>query len=396
MTRAAHARACLLAAGAAVLAAGTLAVGAPVTGATAAGPRAAGSPLGVFARDITAQDGVPTGRYTLSLVDTRGRVVAAANAATRTDLELGSGQGQGGGAAALPLPLVSISRSRAYYVDGNSLVKSLMPGGAIATITRVPGGPSARVAIAVSPDDRRLAVGVLTYANPYHYSPTDLGVRTRVYAEDLAGGGHHVELFSSTRVLEWPVGWHNGALVLAVSDASATQQGSPNPYFALNGYHLASAATGRRLAVLCPSNATGTDGYALGPLVPAGALCLRGKALYVASWAGTSRLFARAAVNPFPGGAALAPDGGRVAASIAGAARLVVLGADGRRTAIPVPGTATVLGWIDATHVAADPGLPAGRPVVVDVRAGTVTPIGPVPWGATFYGSLPGGLGAGS
>lgn len=391
MTRVAQATTRLLVAGAAVLAAGTLAAGAPTTGATAAGLPAAGNPLGVFSHYATSEAG---GRYTVSLVSAQGHVVAYASAATRTYLPLGTE----GAPGALPIPLVSVSRSRAYYLDGNSLVKSLAPNGAFASVARVPGGPHARVAVAVSPDDRRIAVGMLTYANPYQSSPTNLGVRTRVYVEDLVGGGHHVELFASTRVLEWPVGWHNGALVLAVSDAPGTQQGNSNPYFALGGYHVVSAATGQRLAVLCAPNAAGTDGYALGPLAPAGALCLRGKTLYVTAWTGGARLFARADVNPFPGGAALAPDGGRVAASINGAARLVVISADGRRTTTSVPANATVLGWIDATHLAADPspGQAGDRPVVVDVRAGTTTPIRPLATAATFYGPLPGGLDAAS
>lgn len=251
------------------------------------------------------------GRYTMALVNGAGRVVASAMARGRTPIDIAGTRG--GGAVSIPLPPVSASRTHTYYLDGDSVVKSLSPTGAVATVTSVPGGPHAHAAFAVSPDDRRIAVGVLTYSDTKEVR--NGRTSTLIYVEDLHGG-HRVVTFRSATRYEWPIGWHDGALVLALSPEPGTQNDSLNPYFAFGGYHVVSAATGRRLASVCEISPR-QQAYPIGPVVPAGALCLRGSESvpWADSWSGATRILAGAG---FLNSAALAPDGSRYAAVVNG------------------------------------------------------------------------------
>jgi hypothetical protein len=65
----------------------------------------------------------------------------------------------------------------------------------------------------------------------------------RLYVEDLAGGAHHIDLFSSNSDFVWPVGWHGGNVVVAVGPP-AVQNPAPNPYSAFGGYRLIDPGTG--------------------------------------------------------------------------------------------------------------------------------------------------------
>ena len=166
-------------------------------------------PLGVLVSSQAASS------YTISLVDIAGKVAASAEATTPATTSCGS-------IAAAPYPLpVSESNSRAYFMDAQGVIHFLGPDGATGRATAVPApGPSQRSTFAVSPDDTRIAVTVATY--------TATQSSTRLYVEDLNGGGHHLDLFSErgTRTL-WAVGWHGTNNLVVAVVASCTAGGGP-------------------------------------------------------------------------------------------------------------------------------------------------------------------------
>ena len=373
-----HARAPKVAA--AVVLASLCAQAGGFTRAASASHPATGEPLAVLVSGVgvgpNPGGSTPLTRYTVGLVDENGRAVASATAANRIDIPIFD-------AAPLNLPLVSVSRSRVYFIDQNEVVKSLAPDGTIQTVTRVPGGPRANVAIAVSPDDRRIAVGILTYKSFQTYAPQGgpgpvkpLLVTTRIYVEDLRGG-HHVELFSSNSAYEWPVGWQNGNLVLAVSQEATTQATVGNPYSAFNGYHVVDATTGKRLSTLC----TNPGDNPSGPLTSAGTLCVRANGgPYAVSWTGSAR---RLPGGPVSWDAALAADGESFAngsgpmfyAATTGSQSVAIWHADGTRTMTTVSGNP--LGWIDSNHLVIAPSSNTGAYSMLDLRSSTTRVIGP-------------------
>jgi hypothetical protein len=171
----------------------------------------------------------PSGSYgllleagNLDLVDTCGKVAATAPiahpAATTCDL---------GGPIVQLAPPVSATKDLVFYRDGDSTIRSLDTSGRTAAVTTVPGGPTTVSFFSVSPDDQRIAVVV------EDLSPAD-HINLRLYAEDLHGGGHHVELFSRAASKNggttlWPMGWHNGDLLIAVMPACAADTSTSSP-----------------------------------------------------------------------------------------------------------------------------------------------------------------------
>src|SRR5260370_41280712 len=93
-----------------------------------------------------------------------------------------------------------------YYLDGSE-VRFLAPDGSTGTATLIALGASEQPGFAVSPDDASIAVSVFSYTP----LPDGSYKGMRLYVEDLNGGGHHVGIFSSTTVAEFPVGWTGGA-----------------------------------------------------------------------------------------------------------------------------------------------------------------------------------------
>lgn len=192
--------------------------------------------------------------YTVELVAPNGQVAARQAASLPSTMPAG---------LVAPTPLVSSSDTRLYFLNGDSEVRFLQPDGTMGIATHLPGSGQVRAAFAVSPDDRRIAVSLLDYSTrPIHL---------RMYVEDLAGGANHVDIFTATNgIAEWPIGWRDGDLVVAVGPI-AVQNIWPNPYNAGNSggpgpndaYHLVDPATGNRLA------AVGSD-CNFGPLTVAG------------------------------------------------------------------------------------------------------------------------------
>jgi hypothetical protein len=238
----------------------------------------------------------------------------------------------------------SATLSRVYYLNAGSEVRYLSPDGSSGTVTQIKLATGEQAGFAVSPDDTRIAISIFSYtpplANPNGFAglPTYNGMR--LYVEDLHGGGHHVDIFSSKTVAEFPIGWSSGRLILAVGQPLCCQALPLNPY-AASSYHVVDPATGNRLASLCD----GSDGPE-GPIEPAGAICYHnGAGPTFENWDG----------KPFPAPAAvpesqylvaLAPDGSRAAV---GGAPIQIWGPNGSNSPQVVSGY--VFGWLDATHV---------------------------------------------
>jgi hypothetical protein len=239
----------------------------------------------------------------------------------------------------------SASRTRLYYLNGGSEVRFLAPDGTTGTVTRIALGAGEQAGFAVSPDDARIAVAIFSYTP----LPTATYTGMRLYVEDLQGGGHHVDIFSSTTVAEFPVGWTSGRLVLAVSEPRCCQAQPGNPYDA-SSYHVVDPATGTRMVSICDGS-LGPEG----PVEPIGATCHNPPFHNPAyqRWDGSSFDVPAAVPDPtaqFPN--ALSPDGSRVAGSPCcdpAQGRLATFGPSGYWDWLNQSGY--VLGWLDGKHI---------------------------------------------
>lgn len=275
-------------------------------------------PLAILVKDFLVEGG-PT--YTASLVGLDGRVSATATGSKRSHPT-----------TLIQMPSISASDTRLYYLDGDSKVMYLRPDGQSGLATTIPVDTNSAAVFAVSPDDTRIAVAILTFPYP---------AKTRIYVEDLAGGGNHVELFSSTTSIEWPVGWHQGHLVIGVGANARPQNAWEGFEWAYEGYHVADATTGDRIATVCPGYGTFST-----PPVPAGTMCVRSPKYEVSDWNGATR--------PIPqdagcGGGALSPDGSLVADCQGNPRTATLVAVDGSMKTTPY--AADALGWVDANHV---------------------------------------------
>jgi hypothetical protein len=212
---------------------------------------------------------------------------------------------------------------------------------------------NSQVVFAVSPDDRRIVVSVITLARsrmPDSFSEV-------MYIEDIGTGANRVDLYSSTTTGKWPIGWHAGHLIVGVGgfDLFSFQ----NPYGAIS-YEIADPATGVQLAAL---------DCAQGLLVAAGTACASGwcstgstcdsGTLGKQGWDGTKTAFAIPAGPPprifmaFANPAELSPDGTSIAAdAVADPQNFAV------ETLIFKSGSSSILtrlgspqGWLDSSHV---------------------------------------------
>ncbi|TMD96942.1 MAG: hypothetical protein E6I72_07960 [Chloroflexi bacterium] len=305
--------------------------------------------------------------YSVSLVSADGKVAATADSGTPPVVSCGSSAG-----AVVPLP-VSTSNSRAYFMDGQGVVHFLAPNGDTGRATTVPAATASRRSIfAVSPDDQRIAVVVADF--------TSTGASTRLYVEDLNGGGNHLNLFSETGARSlWPVGWHGtNNLVLAVVP-SCTQGGGPFCCGPLE-LHVVDPATATRRFTLggqsCPI---------AGPPTLAGAVCedtvnLGAKVL---SWSAvTVRSFRIGEVEA----AYISPDGTQVAL-VANSGTFIAQGAGGHSLGTIGNGM-FACAWIDDQHVLSG-GDAQHQPRIAEVTSGTMVPVAAV---GDCGGRLPGGL----
>jgi hypothetical protein len=236
------------------------------------------------------------------------------------------------------IPEVSISRTRLYYLTTDDFsVHYLQPDGGTGVATKIAFGADDAALFAVSPDDSRIAVSVINYA-PRRSSY--LGMR--LYVEDLQGGGHHLDIFSSTTAVEFPIGWVNGRLIVAVSNWIGPHGGSfVNPYGA-SAYHVADATNGDRVASLC-DNSVGPVGW----IEPAGTMCSRqSSGPSFLRWDGSAFAAPAATPNSYQlWQVALSPDAIHVA--LAGDRVRIMGGVD---DLLPVAAW-NVFGWLDASHI---------------------------------------------
>jgi hypothetical protein len=174
-------------------------------------------------------------------------------------------------------PPVSTSNDRVYFRDGDTKIRYMTPDGLVGDSTTVPGGPTTVSFFAVSPDNQRIAVAVEDLS-----AASTIGLR--LYVEDVTGGGHHIDTFATTiskaggGMTLWPMGWHQGAIVLAVVVAC-----SPSPVTAPSEWHVVDAVSATRLATL-----PGTKIRCLGGFwqSPAGVACSVDNTTFVSDWSG--------------------------------------------------------------------------------------------------------------
>lgn len=267
------------------------------------------------------------------------------------------------------LPETSISRTRVYFLDGETEVKSLGADGIATSLKKIDAPPNSQVVFAVSPDDRKMAVSIITLATSLN---PEGSFSEQMYVEDLASTANRIELYSSHTLAEWPVAWHAGDLIVATGTMEPTFD---NPYGA-TGYHVVDPATGRRLASL---------DCAFGLLEAAGTACASGwcavfegpcdsGTLGVQAWDGTKTAFSLPSGPPphiVRNGLVmhLSPDGSRVAVEVVtdpltgagntmlfqnGAASLIARDTDPQ-------------GWLDNTHLVVVSG---GGVKIVDTTSG--------------------------
>jgi hypothetical protein len=144
-------------------------------------------------------------------------------------------------------PPVSASDGHVYLRDG-SAIRMVVPPSTKVDVTTVPDSRSVISMFSVRPDDQKIAVVVVDTSSP-------TTITTRLYVEDLIGGGHHADIYttsalkSSAPTTLWPMGWHKGNLVLAVVPACTLGL--------LEGpteWHVSSPVTANRVATIKGSN----------------------------------------------------------------------------------------------------------------------------------------------
>jgi hypothetical protein len=175
----------------------------------------------------------------LQVIDTCGKVKNSAQ------IRPGSVEfcGPGGQLANLPPP-VSATSDRIYYRDGDTSIKYLTREGQTGVATTVPGTDYEVSSFSVSPDDKRIAV---VTENTIDFND----LRLSIYVEDLQSGANHVDLFQAvipkaTGNTLWPMGWHDGKLVLADIQACGTAPGGISPV----EWHVVDPTTGNRVVTI--------------------------------------------------------------------------------------------------------------------------------------------------
>jgi hypothetical protein len=311
------------------------------------------APYAVLEKDFLIEGGASS---TISIIKPDGTTAASVSARKRSvQIQIGN---------------ISTSASRVYYLDGDSDVRSLSPDGTVGAVTQITLAPHQATAFAVSPDDRQIAVSILDF--------TRYPVSTRLYVENLDGSGH-VELFASTTVMEWPAGWHQGRLVMALG-LNVPPQNAYEGFTHGHGYHVVDAATGNRLLSICE----GGDSY--NAEVPRGIICIHYPNVSLVSWDGISKSLGSENACALTG--PVAPDGSYIAGrSCDGSGTIIVL---------DKAGTTKVLtrrerpdGWLDNAHLVVVGDVAPYAHVLLNVTDGTTVPVAA---GGFFAAALPGGL----
>ncbi|HEY6469828.1 MAG TPA: hypothetical protein VI434_08660 [Candidatus Dormibacteraeota bacterium] len=307
---------------------------------------------------MVASENVGIGPYTLGLVNANGIVVSTVTANTPSDYY------SGGDPA-----ITSTSDSRLYYEDGNTSVDYLTPTGRHGVAFTISRPTGAAVAFAVSPDDTRVAVAVLTNWEDGSGNGGEPTYTSHMYLMSM-GAGTEQTLFdgtgtSKTAPLTWPVGWDGPNLVVAqVLPADFTG------YVPGTGPCAMGVDCSSQLRLFNPLNKTfesplcaeESGVISTGTPTPAGIACVPigtagdpAKTLETVSWSGVITSFG----TNVPGGCMLSPDG----AVIACASDLVedatgqhtiaaqLFRAGGVVQRIPNPLDFQLIGWLDGNDV---------------------------------------------
>jgi hypothetical protein len=145
-------------------------------------------------------------------------------------------------------PPVSATSDQVYFRDGAKIRMVTPPSGAV-DVTTVPNSSSVVSFFSVSPDDQRIAVVVMDVSGAS-------AISLRLYVEDLHGGGHHLDIYSTsvtrskTATTLWPMGWHQGLLVLAVVQACTFEPVGLFP----SEWHVSNATTAVRVYTITGIN----------------------------------------------------------------------------------------------------------------------------------------------
>jgi hypothetical protein len=155
-------------------------------------------------------------------------------------------------------PPVSATNDKVFYRDGDTKIRFLTPVGQTGDATTVPGSATTVSFFSVSPDDQRIAVLVEDFSGATK-------INLRLYVENLIGGGNHLDIYSATTskglgaTTLWPMGWHQGELVLAQMKGCTNDPTFLTP----SEWHMANASTGARLVTIksvtnhqCPTGST--------------------------------------------------------------------------------------------------------------------------------------------
>jgi hypothetical protein len=318
------------------------------------------NPLGVLVSPLTTSPTQSTSTYTVSLVGIDGRVVASAPASTPAAVSCANAT-----PGNAPAP-ISTSNTRVYFMDAEGVVRFLASTGDAGRATTVPISPTRRSSFAVSPDDQRIAVVVIDY--------TANGANTKLYVEDLNGGGHHLDLFiDSGAYTLWAAGWRGSNNLVVAKVPSCVPQTGGTFCCGPQEFHVVDPGTAvRRFTVGGPSCVIA------GPPSTAGAVCETTTQANVLSWSGTTvSSYEIAGYTP----AYLSPDGQRVA---------IVSNSDPTTSLLPNKATLAIVacGWIDSSHIFSG-GDTQRQPRVADITTGKIVP---VPAQGDCFGRIPGGL----
>jgi hypothetical protein len=338
-------------------------VSASASGSPPAAPASSPSPQPVTGAYGVLYSSQAASSYTVSVIGVDGSVVASAQVSTPPPASCANA------AAAVTSPPLSMSNSRVYFEDAQGTVHYLGPAGATGTATKVPAPSASRRAMfSVSPDDSRIAVIVDDFNSS--------GAATRLYVENLSGGGNHLDLFSETGAFSlWPVGWHGTNNLVLAKTPACTQGGGPFCCGPLE-LHVVDPATATRRFTLGSSSSC----VIAGTPSPAGVVCENNASFSQGTWlnwtAGTVRTLA---LNG-PAFAYVSP-GGQFVAFVDNSGTSFTIGA-------PTIAGMFACAWIDDNH------LLSGGDAQHQPRVATATTSAMVPVAAQgdCAGRLPGGL----
>ena len=316
--------------------------------------------------------------YTVQIVDANGQPVASINAHLRSAITGTCGND----VQVFPaMPLMSASRGRVYYLDGDTDVRYLAADGSTGLATRLPGSSQSVAMFAVSPDDFKIAVSVFDYRQH--------PVAARLYVREL-DGRNRIGLPESDIAYRWPVGWHDGKLLVGSDGTASPMFGfyGALPY-RLTGLELLDPTSGRIVANLARSHCLPQSSLP----TPAGFACATsGLAVGRIDWSGNATIFANA--DAYTGGASLSPDGTQLLASGTGALLKLIDSPETGSTSISLGSTYPQGGgyphdggWLDPFHVVYRVAGTSDQ-VVIDVRNKAIAPL---PANAVLVARLPGG-----